>query len=537
VSRSRSLVGEGLRLAWRHRWTFGIPVATLVFAATLWAVHQPDVYRASATVYVTRVNPERVGSALTQGEEARSEQMIANARDRVLAQQNVVAMLEVLQPDSPADDPVVRTRAKERVRFDQVGDTAFRLSIEDPSPDRAAKAVNTLVASFLAAERGGRVRKARDRADFLRGEADAAGALASAHRATMDRWRAEHRDFDRRESLAADLARVESAARDKEAQATNARRLLQEYEKLIRQPAAPGNTAPAPQSAEEEQLSLKLRGQQAVLEGAQKSLVDLRSRYQDRWPAIQETLAQIRGLEADLEKTKRDLDAARLSASKTLAQRRLSESQGMLQTLEALKRSVGEEGTALDAQAAKLRAEVGDLQRRRADADALVPDHARLRDDMVTARERAERAVNEAALAAKAAQYAATGPDEEVTGFRVDEQAVPPALPSGPGRGKLLASAVVLGLGLAWLVLVLRRRVEGTEVDEPDDLADLVPGALVVEVPLLADPSRRRVHLVREALAAGWVGLCLLGSLFAIAAYKGWIATPDWFRPWIGGGA
>jgi uncharacterized protein involved in exopolysaccharide biosynthesis len=512
-------------------------VATLVLAATLWAVHRPDVFRASATVYVTRVSPERVGSALTQGEEARSEQMIANARDRVLAHDNVAAMLRTLAPGAPEGDPVVLARAKDRVRFDQVGDTAFRLSIEDPSADRAAKAVNVLVSSFLAAERGARVRKARDRADFLRAEGDRAATEAGAQRDRMDAWRREHPDFDRRESLAADLARVESAARDKEAQATNARRLLQEYEKLIRQTPQQASPAAPAQTAEEEQLSLRLRGQQAVLEAAQKTLVDLRSRYQDRWPAVQETLAQIRGLESDLEKTKRDLDAARAAASRTLAERRLSESRGMVQTLEALQRSVGEEAAAVEAQAARLRAEVVDLQRRRAEADALVPDHARLRDDAVAARERAERAANEASLAGKAAHYAATGPEDEVTGFRVDEEAVPPALPSGPGRARLIATAAVLGLGLGWLLLVLRRRVEGTEVDGPDDLADLVPAALVVEVPLLVDPSGRRVHVVREALTAGWVGVCLLGTVFAVAAHKGWIATPDWFRPWLGGGA
>jgi hypothetical protein len=124
-----------------------------------------------------------------------------------------------------------------------------------------------------------------------------------------------------------------------------------------------------------------------------------------------------------------------------------------------------------------------------------------------------------------------------VTGYRVDEEAVPPALPSGPARVRVVATAAAIGAALGWLLLVLRRRVEGTEVDAAEDLVDLLPGALVVDVPLLDDPSRRRVHVVREALTAGWVGVCLLGTVFAFAAYKGWIATPEWFRPWIGSGA
>ena len=37
--------------AWSQRWTYAVPVATLLLPATLYAVRQPDVFRARAVVF------------------------------------------------------------------------------------------------------------------------------------------------------------------------------------------------------------------------------------------------------------------------------------------------------------------------------------------------------------------------------------------------------------------------------------------------------------------------------------------------------
>ncbi len=535
-----AIVGEGLRLLWKHRWTFGVPVATLLLPAALFAVHLPDTFKASATVSVARVNVEKAGGSLSQGEEERGEQMILSARDRLLAKPHVLAMLGVLKPDADTADPVVVVRAKERVQVEQMGDTGIRVSIEDVNPDKAARAVNALTASFLATERANRVQKAKQVSEFLARELAAATKAKALQDDRLEAWRREHKDAlpNQVEFLAAEIARAESAARDKESQATNAKRLMQEYDKLIRQaPTSAAGPVAAPQSAEEEGLALKLKGQQSVLEAAQKTLADLRTRYQDKWPAIQETLSQIRVIEADLERTKSDLDAARQRAATTTAARRTSDSQGLVQTLQTLRAAVAEEADRAEKEAAEQRKAASTLQARRAEADTLAPAYARLVADVADAEETRRRSEKEATNAERTAQFAATGPERDVIGYAIEEDAVPPALPSGPGRVRLLLTAALLGLAIGYGLFVLRRRARGGEVWAAEDLADLLPSALVVRVPLLEDDSGRMRRTVRETALAGWTCLCLLGTAFALAAHKGWVTPPPWFRSWLGGGA
>ena len=74
-------------------------------------------------------------------------------------------------------------------------------------------------------------------------------------------------------------------------------------------------------------------------------------------------------------------------------------------------------------------------------------------------------------------------------------------------------------------------------VETADDLVDLVPGAVVVTVPLLGvGPSTPKAFAKELALGA-FVLACVLLTAFALASFKGLITTPEWFRPWIGGGA
>ena len=110
---------------------------------------------------------------------------------------------------------------------------------------------------------------------------------------------------------------------------------------------------------------------------------------------------------------------------------------------------------------------------------------------LLEARARAEKTKEGADKAATDARMAADfyrkNDPADTIGYSIENRAVPPVAPSGPPRTRYLATAVALGLLLGYGLHLLRRRYVDTDlVTKPEDLADLVPGALVVSVPLLA---------------------------------------------------
>ena len=337
--------------------------------------------------------------------------------------------------------------------------------------------------------------------------------------------------------IAAEVARAEGDIREREAQATSARRLLQEYDKLIRQAPSTVPGGAAAQSAEEAQLTLQLAGQQGALDAANKQLVELRAKYQEKWPAIASLKEEVASLEERIATTKASLDAAHRRAERNAAERRVSDAQGILETLRALRGSVAEDEARATEAADAARQRLVDVQRRRAALPATEADLQPLRSRFEDAKRRLEAREKEAGDARIAVDVYERGDAADTTGFKVESVAAAPALPSGPARVRWLAAAAALGLGLGYGVVLLKRRFNDRPVERAEDLADLVPSAVVVTVPLLgAGPVVPRA-VAREAALGAWVVACVAVTAFSIAAYKGWIASPEWFRPWVGGGA
>ena len=113
-----------------------------------------------------------------------------------------------------------------------------------------------------------------------------------------------------------------------------------------------------------------------------------------------------------------------------------------------------------------------------------------------------------------------------------------PVQPSGPGRARLLLTALVLGVLIGYGLILLKRRHEGGTVMSADDLQGLFPAAVMVNIPLLGTGRRNRwPRRLAELGLTAYVGILLLATFWFLAAHKGWLVRPEWMRDLLGGSA
>jgi len=133
----------------------------------------------------------------------------------------------------------------------------------------------------------------------------------------------------------------------------------------------------------------------------------------------------------------------------------------------------------------------------------------------------------DAAAARAAVEFYTCGDCSDVTRFRVDAWATVPIHPTGPARWRYLAGALLLGTLLGYGLFLLRRHLEGRQVEAVDDVADLYPNAVVVEVPDLG-ARRRRLPTAGDVLMTGYVLGCVALCVVAVAVQRGWTDGPGW---------
>ena len=93
-----AILGQWIGAAWRNRWTFLVPVATLLLPATIYAVSLPDVYEAKAIVHVKPLSSGDVGSGLPQEQMERPDEVMPTVRDRIFTRDHLEAVVPILIP-------------------------------------------------------------------------------------------------------------------------------------------------------------------------------------------------------------------------------------------------------------------------------------------------------------------------------------------------------------------------------------------------------------------------------------------------------
>lgn len=532
-------IRSAVRVAWRHRWTYAVPVATLLLPATLYAVRQPDVYRARAVVFVRPLDSAAVGGALPQERAAQTYELVQTSRDRLLTNANAAAVVPILAPGVSPGDPAALQGVKARVQWDRAGDSAFAVSLEDTDPRRAAAAVNAMLKAFQENERKLKL----DAAEGLQRSHEGllAGVRADQERvlARLDEFRAQHADTlpELESTLTNELSQLRSEITWQEQSAGAARSRAQFLsEQITRSSAAAAEPAGRRATAEEDKLEAQLKEQQKAADDVRKRLVEERANRTDKHPEVKKLERQAAVLDMDVKVTMAALNAERKVARATSVQEHLQQSRSAVDDLKSMRKQTEEEEQRCAAAALELRERVKVLQARLSAIPGVRPEYQKLQREADEVGRRMELSEGRVANARAVSEHLRAAAPNDVTGYRVDEPAYPPALPSGPSRWKYMAIAIGLGLLIGYGVRSLRTKFELPALREERELRELLPGALVVTVPLLSDgvSARRRLPL-RDVALGLWVLVAVGTSALAYAAHKGMLNVPTWVKPLVGG--
>jgi len=535
VSTAPSFLGSLLARAWRQRWTVLVPIATCVLPATIYALRLPETWEATALVHVRVVRPEHIGRGLPEEREAMPEEMLATVRDRLLARESVEAAAPILHPRHGAADPKTLDGVRSSLRYEQKGSSAFGVSLSAPSSGQAFKATNALVKAFLESERDARLRRAEGQLAFHEGE------LASAQRdydgilTRLDELRGLNAGSlpERKDAIQNELQRIAADMASRDALIAGARTRIQA---LDDQMSALDTTTPrgGPQTtgAAEEALRLQLAEAQKALNAAQNELAQLRSRYTEEWPDVIRMRAAVAVHEKSVQEAIQALETVRNQARGEAGRIALKLMEARRKNLLELRAIAAADIAEAERSKETSRKREQELQ---ANLDRIPTTEALLRPvqrELEQAATILEARRADASTARAAVGFYRSGDVSDVTGYRVDTWATEPTNPVGPVRWRYLATALVVGALLAYALMQLRKRIEGTRVEEVEDVSDLFPDAVVVGMPDVGGGARgRRCKLRAGDVVAGLYVLGCMGlTLLAVAAQRGWDGAPAWLR-------
>ncbi len=517
---------------WTHRWAFIVPVAACVLVATLYAVRLPDVYEAKALVHTRIVRPEHIGRGLPEEREAMPEEILATIRDRLLAAPGVEAAAPHLA--EPGTEP---SEAHDGVRaafnYEQIGSSAFAVSLTSTSPERAAAATNALVEAFLERERAARSRRARSKLTFHQGELATARKAYREARAALDAARESNAQSvpERQESIQDELRRITTTlASEASAIAASRDRIRQLDDQLAALVNERPRNAQQRTGAAEEALTLQLGEAQRTLASSRRELSRLRARYTEQHPDVVRMRTTVGEHETTVRESIAALERVRQRSTDDAARAADAQQDARRTRLRALRQD------ALDAIA---RSEQLQAERRTRQAtlqsllDTMPSTANELRPLQLELEETSEALASrrrDEAAARGAVEFYRSGDLADVTGFRVDSWAEVPREPTGPARWRFLATAILLGSLIGYGITHVRSRARMGRVHGVADMASAFPGAMVVAVPDIAGrrSARRGRRWVGEALAAVLVVACVGLTVLIIAAHRGWSEAPAW---------
>ncbi len=453
----------------RRRW-LALAVFSLVFASALsFAKALPNLYQSTATVLV-----ERQSQADGDDVEAR----LQSIRQEILSRTRLAELIgrfdlyPRLRPLASQEALVERMRRDVRIEASGSelvsgrGTIAFSLAYRGRDPQKVTLVANALSSSYIEEDALLRDRQTRGAAGVLQGQLEEVKQRLAQQETRMAEFKKSHAGELPQQADASLLALERLSAQLQKT--AEARAAAQERRAtLLREPGEPDSPADP---------------DRARLEKLNQELLELRTRFSDRYPEVVHKQADIASLAA-------------LLASKPQVDRALPQLEHLNREIRALQ---GEEG--------RLQGQAASYRRRVEGAPWLEQEYQSLSRDYSTTREFYGSLLKryEEAQLAEAHEGRPRG-----RRLRLLDPAIVPMEPLAPDRIRLAMFGLILSLGLAVVAVAAAERLD-TTFHSADDLRSHTSVAVLVRIPRMSSDStldrarvRRRAALLALSLVLG----------------------------------
>ena len=500
----------------RRKWlailTFMGPFAVTVSLA----IALPYLYRSTATLLVERpeVSETFVKSSVTSELETRLHTISQEILSRSQLQELITRFdlyPEFRKRVSP-EEVVERMRRDIRIEF-KGGDPqlmrgptiAFILSYRGRDPETVAKVTNTLASLFVEENIKRRERQAAGTAEFLRVQLEEMKGKLDQEERRLSEFKESHIG-ELPEQMEANLATLQRLNTEMRLNKENQMRALDRMERmrLTRQlvearVSASDGDAPVP-GGDAEALA-------ARLSRLNQELMELRTRFSEKYPDVIRVKTEIAALEGQLAETKIDGRAPTNTAS--------SANPSPLR-LRKVRSEAEDELNALKEEEKTLRQSVAKYQRRVDLAPHREQEYQELSRDYKTMKELYNALLQryQEAQVAESMEHGQKGDQ-----FRLLDQAIPSTRPAAPSRLRLIFIGLILSIGLAGgaVKLIEHRDTSFHMLKELQAFTKVPVLARIPRIVTKADTSQwhRRFWL---GTAAALVGLAILvGTTYYIA--------------------
>jgi len=481
---------------WSRRKWLALVVFAVVFAGTgSLATFLPDIYRSTATVLVERHQvPETfVRSSITGELETRlqtiSQEILSRARLEDLMTR--FGLYLDLRKRLPMEEVVENMRRDIQLVLKGVeqlsgrsATVAFNLSYRGRDPETVAKVANTLVSFYVEENSKMRERQASQTTQFLKIQLEDTKKRLDEQEARLRTFRASHIG-ELPQQLGVNLATLERLHAQLHLNSANQLRARDQRAALLKQLAESdaAGVVGAPDTATARMTKLK------------QELLELRTRYSDKYPDVIRVKAEIAAIEQQLAGpgVKPDENSPGDVAP-------LSESDAEIKSLKA--------------EEERLRRQIDAYQLRVENAPQREQEFQELSRGFETTKELYSSLLKryEDAQLAESMEQSRQGEQ-----FRILDPAIPATLPVAPNRIGLILAGLVLALGAAGATAVLAEHLD-TSFHALDDLRSFAKVPVLASIPRIGSDSDTARQARQRWLATASIALGL--ALVVAASYQ-----------------